>query len=209
VLRRRADGSGDEQVVWTTQAHVHVHDWSPDGRNLLVTQDAAATGRDAWLVSLADGAARPLLDGPFEEWNPRFSPDGRWLAYASNESGRFEVYVRRFPELDHKVQVSVGGGDGPVWARGGHELFWRHPGGHVLSVRFSAGPDAEPSVGRPRPLFPDVYGAAVGRMSHPDYDVFPDGSRFVMVGNHEDEAASELTVVLNWFEELTRLAPTR
>jgi hypothetical protein len=79
----------------------------------------------------------------------------------------------------------------------------------VLSVRFSTGPDGEPSVGPPLPLFPDVYGAAVGRMSHPDYDAFPDGSRFVMVGSQEDEAASQLMVVLNWFEELKRLSPTR
>ena len=87
VRRRRADGSGEDQVVWSTNAHVHVHDWSPDGKHLVVTLDSVNTGRDVWLVPLDGGDAHPLLDGPFEEWNPRLSPDGRWLAYASNESG--------------------------------------------------------------------------------------------------------------------------
>jgi serine/threonine-protein kinase len=206
VLRRRGDGSGEEQLVWSSSAHVHVHDWSPDGRSLLVTQDAAATARDLWLVPVGGGEARELLAEPFEEWNPRFSPDGRWLAYASNESGPFEIYLRRFPELDRKTQVSVGGGDGPVWTVGGRELVYRSADGHVVSVRFSMGPAGVPQVGRPEALFADVYGAAVGRMSHPDYDAFPDGSRFVMLGSQQDEGIGELSVVLNWFEELGGLA---
>jgi serine/threonine-protein kinase len=209
VLRRRADGSGEEQVTWSTRAHAHVHDWSPDGKYLLVTQDAVSTARDVWLVPVAGGEARPLLAGPFEEWNPRFSPDGRWLAYASDETGQLEIYVRRFPELDRKVQVSEGGGDGPAWTSGGRELVYRGADGHVVSVRFSAGPGSTPLLGRPQTLFADVYGAAVGRMSHPDYDAFPDGSRFLMLGNQQGEAITELNVVLNWFEELRRLGQER
>jgi dipeptidyl aminopeptidase/acylaminoacyl peptidase len=207
VLRRRADGSGEEQLVWSTHAHVHVHDWSRDGKALLVTQDAPATARDAWLVPLAGGAATPLLTGPWDEWNPRFSPDGRWLAYASNESGAFEIYACRYPELDHKIQVSVGGGDAPLWAEGGSEIVYRGADGHVASVRFSVGAGGPPSAGPPQPLFADVFGAAVGRMSHPDYDVFPGRPRFIMVGSQQDEAAAQLSIVLNWFEELKRIAP--
>ena len=209
VLRRRADGGGEEEVLWSTDAHVHVHDWSPDGTSLLVTQDAMATGRDVWLVPIGGGEARPLLRDPFEEWNPRFGPDGRWLAYASNESGQFEVYVRRFPTLDRKAQVSVGGGDAPAWAAGGREIVYRRPGDQVRSVRFGADPGGAPRVGLPEPLFPDSFGAAVGRMSHPDYDVFPDASRFVMLGGQQDETAGGLRVVLNWFEELKRVPPAR
>ncbi|HET7293129.1 MAG TPA: protein kinase [Vicinamibacteria bacterium] len=204
VRRRSADGSGEEQVVWSTPAHVHVHDWSPDGQALLVTQDAAATARDIWLVPAGGGEARALLAEPFDEWNPRFSPDGRWLAYTSNESGRFEIYVRRFPELDGRLQVSVGGGDGAAWADGGRELVYRGGEGRVVSVRFSPEAGAAPRVSAPRELFADVFGAASGLMSHPDYDVFPDGSRFVMLGGQGEDAA-ELSIVLGWFEELRRI----
>ena len=207
VMRRRADGSADEQVVWSTDRHAHLHDWSPDGTQLLATQDAESTSRDVWLVPVAGGEARPLLRGPFEECNPRFSPDGRWLVYSSDESGRFEVYVLRVPELDRKVQVSVGGGDRAVWASRGREIVYRSADGRVTGVRFSPGTDGPPSVGPPVPLFSDVYGAASGRASHVDYDVHPDGASFVMVGSQEGDATAELGVVLNWFEELKRLAP--
>ncbi len=207
--RRRADGSGDDQVVWSTSAHAHLHDWSPDGKYLLVTLDSVNTGRDVWLVPVDGGEARPLLDGPFEEWNPRMSPDGRWLAYASNEAGRFDVYVRRFPELSGNVQVSSGGGDRPAWTARGRELVYRSADGHVTSVGLSPGPDGNMRVRRPEALFPDAYGAATGRTSHPDYDVHPDGRRFVMVGSQSREATVAMSVVLNWFEELEKLAPRK
>jgi eukaryotic-like serine/threonine-protein kinase len=207
VMRRLADGSGDEEIVWSTDRHAHLHDWSPDGKELLATQDAESTARDVWLVPVAGGEARPLLRGPFEESNPRYSPDGRWLAYSSDESGRFEVYVLRLPELDRKTQVSVAGGDRALWSAGGREIVYRGADGQVASVRFSPGASGAPRVGRPVPLFPDTYGAAVGRASHGDYDVHPDGTRFVMVGSQPAGSSADLGVVLGWFEELKRLAP--
>ena len=202
VLERRADGSGDERVIWTTERHAHLHDWSPDGQELLVTQEGESGARNIWLVPVAGGTARPLLQGPFEECNPRFSPDGRWLAYSSDESGRFEVYVEKLPELDRKVQVSVGGGDRPVWTAHGREIVYRGADGQVASVRFSPERIGLPRVGRPLPLFPDSYGAAIGRTSHVDYDVHPDGTRFVMVGGQLGGASYEMAVVLGWFAEL-------
>ncbi len=208
VMRRLADGSGDEEIVWSTDRHAHLHDWSPDGKELLATQDAESTARDIWLVPVAGGEARPLLRGPFEESNPRYSPDGRWLAYSSDESGRFEVYVLRVPELDRKTQVSVAGGDRALWSAGGREIVYRSADGQVASVRFSPGGSGSPRVGRPLPLFADTYGAAVGRASHGDYDVHPDGTRFVMVGSQPAGSSADLGVVLGWFEELKRLAPT-
>ncbi len=207
VMRRRADGSGEEEIVWSTDRHAHLHDWSPDGKELLATQDAETTSRDIWLVPVAGGEARPLLRGPFEESNPRYSPDGQWLAYSSDESGRFEVYVLRVPELDRKAQVSVGGGDRALWSEGGREIVYRAADGQVVSVRFSPGTSGSPRVGRPMPLFRDTYGAATGRASHADYDVHPDGTRFVMVGSQAAGASADLGVVLGWFEELKRLAP--
>jgi eukaryotic-like serine/threonine-protein kinase len=206
VMRRRADGSGEEQVIWTTDRHAHLHDWSPDGKQLLVTQDGQSTSRDVWIVPVAGGEARPLLQGPFEERNPRLSPDGRWLAYSSDESGRFEVYVVRFPAMDLRVQVSVGGGDCAVWGAKGAEIVYRSADGAVASVRFTPGASGPPHVGRPVELFPDSYGVASGRTSHVDYDANPDGTRFVVVGRQVGEGPVELGVVLNWFDELRRLA---
>jgi hypothetical protein len=171
-----------------------------------VTQDGESTARDIWIVPVAGGGARPLLQGRFEERNPRLSPDGRWLAYSSDESGRFEVYVVRFPGMDGRAQVSVGGGDCAVWGAKGSEIVYRSAGGEIASVRFSPGAAGPPRVGRPVPLFPDAYGVATGRTRHVDYDVDPDGTRFVVVGRQLGEGAIELGVVLNWFDELNRLA---
>jgi serine/threonine-protein kinase len=207
VMRRRADGSGEEQAVWSTDRHAHLHDWSPDGTQLLATQEGESTSRDVWTVPVAGGAARPLLQGPFAESNPRLSPDGRWLAYSSDESGRFEVYVVHLPGIDRRAQVSVGGGDRPLWGARGAEIVYRSADERVVSVRFSPGAGGPPVVGRPAPLFPDTFGAATGRVSHVDYDLDPDGSRFVMVGSQDREATAELGVVLNWLDELRRLAP--
>ena len=204
VMRRRTDGSGEEQVVWSTDRHLHLHDWSPDGKELLATQDAVTAGREVWTIPVAGGEARPLIQGPFEGTNPRLSPDGRWLAYSSDESGRFEVYVVRLPGMDVKAQVSVGGGDAPVWSAGGREIVYRGTNGHVASVRFTPGTAGAPGVSRPVALFPDIYGAAAGRATHVDYDVHPDGSRFVMVGSRDDRETLELGVVVHWFEELRR-----
>ncbi|HSD29682.1 MAG TPA: protein kinase, partial [Vicinamibacteria bacterium] len=207
VMRRRADGSGEEQAIWTTDRHAHLHDWFPDGAHLLATQDGESTARDVWIVPVAGGAARPLLNGPFDERNPRLSPDGRWLVYSSDESGRFEVYVVHLPGMDRRAQVSVGGGDRAVWAARGSEIVYRSADGHVVSVRFSPGAEGPPGVGRPAALFPDTFGAASGRTTHVDYDVDPDGSRFVMIDSQVQEATADLGVVLNWFDELRRLTP--
>ena len=157
-------------------------------------------------MPVAGGGARPLLQGPFEERNPRLSPDGRWLAYSSDQSGRFEVYVVHFPGMDRRAQVSVGGGDCAVWGARGSEIVYRSADGKVVSVRFSPGAVGAPRVGRPAELFADTYGVASGRTSHVDYDVDPDGTRFVVVGRQLGEGAVEMGVVLNWFDEMKRLA---
>jgi serine/threonine-protein kinase len=209
VMRRRADGSGEEQAVWTTDRHAHLHDWFPDGAQLLATQEGESTSRDIWVVPVTGGAAGPLLSGPFDERNPRISPDGRWLVYSSDESGRFEVYVVHLPGLDRRAQVSVGGGDRAAWGARGAEIVYRSTDGQVMAARFSPREGGAPGVGRPAALFPDTFGAASGRTTHVDYDVDPDGSRFLMIDSQVQEASAELGVVLNWFDELRRLAPRR
>ena len=158
-------------------------------------------------MPVAGGEARPLLQGPFEERNPRFSPDGRWLAYSSDESGRFEVYVVHLPGWTAGRRSRSGAGDGARWVAGGGEIVYRSADGQVASVRFSPGADGPPGVGRPVALFPDTFGRAPGRTVHVDYDADPHGSRFVMVGRPESETSTELGVVLNWFEDLRQRGP--
>ncbi len=158
VLRKRADGAGAEETLWTTNRHVHVAGWTPDDRALVVFVEQPSTKWDILLLPLGEKAApRPLLASPFNELTPALSPDGRWIAYVSDESGRDEVYVRPFPSLDGKWQVSTSGGNEPVWARNARELFFGMSGGGFGHVDYDVSPDgrfvmvvrpAQPSTAR-------------------------------------------------------------
>ena len=177
VFRKRADGSGNPEPLWTSDHHVHVECWSADGRSIIVMDRDPNTLEDLWLLKLGDQiAARPLLQTQFNEHGGRISPDGRWLAYTSDESGRFEVYVRAFPEMDNKVQVSANGGFQGVWAANGQELFYRDAD-HVFAV--SVVPGKKFAVTSPKKLFSDQF--ALKRGIHTHYDVSRDGQRFLMI----------------------------
>jgi eukaryotic-like serine/threonine-protein kinase len=156
---------------------------------------------DLWSLSLSAGSQpQPFAPSRFNESSPTFSPDGRWLAYVSDESGRNEVYLRSFPGPGESHTVSVGGGSDPVWDRRGRELFYRN-GDSMMVVTVTTQPTF--IAGRPRLLFtgPFVRGN--------NYDVSPDGESFVMVESGEDSgAATKINVMLNWFDELKRLIPT-
>jgi serine/threonine-protein kinase len=145
--------------------------------------------------------------------NAEVSPDGRWLAYQSNESGQFEVYVRPFPEVDGgRWQVSTGGGKKPLWARSSKELFYREPSGAVMSASVESGPTFR--AGNPTKLVEGGgYFAPLLELGR-TYDVSPDGQRFLMikVGGESDQTAAlppSIVIVQNWSEELKRLVPTR
>ena len=129
------------------------------------------------------------------------APNGRWFAYGSNESGRFEVYVQSFPEVGRKWQISAKGGESPVWARNGRELFFRN-GDKMMAVTVGPGPDF--TTAKAEMLFEGKY---VSEEDRPSYDVSPDGKRFVML-EEPDPPPAQIDVVLNWFEELKRLVPT-
>ena len=177
---------------------------SSDGQLLLCDRRGEAEDFDIVLVRLdGSGEAEPLLDSRFDEHDGRLSPDDRWLAYVSDESGRAEVYVQPFPDLGRKIRISVDGGKEPAWSRDGRELFYRHE--RVLySVPFSAAGEA----GRPTPLFSgDFWTGTNVRGTY--YDVSLDGQHFVMIQSEPSEVRPEIHVVLNWFEELKRLVPTR
>jgi serine/threonine protein kinase/Tol biopolymer transport system component len=209
ILRRPADGSGAEETLLTGR-HLHVNSISPDGR-WLVYSDFGPQGEDAGdLGVLALGAKegkaepRPLFQGPFGERAARFSPDGRWLAYTSNESGRDEVYVQAFPGPGGKWQVSAEGGAQPVWARSGRELFYRS-GDKLLAVPTTMG--ATFSARAPRVLFALPLDQGNPLRGDPAYDVSLDGQRFLMVKQADPGLAGgggQINVVVNWSTELAR-----
>ncbi|MFQ5653022.1 MAG: protein kinase, partial [bacterium] len=177
VFRKLADGSGAPEPLWTSDHHVHVECWSADGHSIIVMDRDPNTLDDLWLLSLGDEiSARPLLQTQFSEWGGRISPNGRWLAYTSDESGRNEVYVRAFPEMDSKVQVSANGGSQPVWAANGQELFYRGEG-HIIAVTVVPGKNF--AVTSPNQLFSDQYALRIEK--HTGYDVSRDGNRFLMI----------------------------
>jgi len=150
---------------------------------------------------------RPLIVTPFNELNAEISPDGRWLAYESNESGDTEVYVRPFPNVaDGRWQLSAGGGTKPVWARTGKEPFYLTPAGSMMAVPIE--PASTFASGVPAKLFDGHYFAGGGISLGRTYDVTPDGQRFLML-KLESETPASLVVVQHWFSELRRLAPTQ
>ena len=186
--------------------------WSPDGQTLLFTRFG---GNGRWEIRAlsrmgGDHRVLPAGDMPINERYPQFSPDGKWFVYTSNESGRDEVYVERFPGPPERHQVSTDGGTAPAWAPNGGELFYAMElGGGPLRM-MSVDIKLEPvfSAGRPRMLFEHTWGPGT---PHRNYDVSRDG-RFLMLLEGERPpalAATQMVLVLNWFEELKRLAPGR
>jgi serine/threonine-protein kinase len=154
---------------------------------------------------------RPLVKTSYVDQNAEISPDGRWLAYESNESGQFEVFVRPFPDVDAgRWQISTSGGTQPLWARTGEELFYLAPGGSLMRVRVDRG--ASWSASTPAKLFDERYyhGGGPGSGTGRTYDISLDGRRFVMIKLGESrDAAPGLVVVQNWVEELKRLLPQK
>jgi serine/threonine protein kinase/Tol biopolymer transport system component len=209
IFRRPADGSGKEELVWSLENHAHLRDWLPDGRALLVEILDPKLGMDIWRLDLGEKpTASVFLQTPFNERASRLSPDGRWLVYSSDESGRDEVYIQSFPSAGAKVQVSTGGGEQPVWARNGKAVFFRGAGA-IQEATFETSPRL--AVGKPHALFPDFF-ESPQMSAHTSFDVFPDG-RFLMIQAADSRlnagpSRNDLIFVFNWFEELRRQAAT-
>jgi len=156
-------------------------------------------------LRLSDHQVKPFLQTRFQEGGAQFSPDGRWLAYASNESGRPEIYLQPYPGPGGKTQISTDGGTEPAWNRNGRELFYRS-GDRMMAVEVTAEPSLV--VGRPRMLFEGRYGSSQFPFIGTAYDPSPDGQRFLMVKESDQvTSATQINVVLNWFEELKRRVP--
>jgi hypothetical protein len=164
-----------------------------------------ATGYDISVLHMQDRKAQPFIRTPFNESAQSFSPDGRWLAYASDESSRFEIYVQPYPGPGGKWQISTDGGTEPVWNRNGRELFYRS-GNKMIAVDIATQPGF--AAGKPRILFEEPY--LPTSATSPNYDVTPDGQRFLMLKPTEQAQAAptQIVVVQNWFEELKQKVPT-
>jgi serine/threonine-protein kinase len=195
--RRRTDGTGEEERLfahsagWTSDP-----DWSPDGRSLLFTSHSSE-GSDVWIF--ADGKASPLLASPLPEWMATFSPDGRFVASDVTEGGQSAVYVQPFPGPGPRTAVSVGDGALPWWGRDGRQLYYVSGRKKVMSVAVQTEPTLR--LGRPQLMF-----EAEADLRWRGFDVTADG-RFLVCRPRRTEGPAELEVILNWFEELERLAP--
>jgi serine/threonine-protein kinase len=199
---KSADGSGSEEPLTGGGAIQVPESWSPDGQ-LLFSQENPATGSDLFTISPEEKTgSRPFLQTAFNEFGGRFSPDGRFIVYESNESGLREVYVRPFPGPDGIWQISSDGGTQPVWARNGREIFYRR-GSRMMAVAVET--EGRFRHAKPTVLFDVPMAFSGSTVDH--YDVTPDGQRFVMIEGEDGSAATQIHVVLNWFEELKERVP--
>ena len=194
-----ADGRGAPRELFATPFVEFPHDWSPDGKYLVIDQPHPGTNMDIYYVRFDSGTDRPeavpFVNTRHDELAPDLSPDGRFLAYESDESGGYEIYIQRFPEGGGKAVVSAGGGRQPRWRGDGKELYYVN-GDTMMAVTVSADPALR--VGRPSALFeaPDAFSGRSQR-----YDVTADGQRFLYTESVGEGKPSEIRVVQNWFAE--------
>jgi serine/threonine-protein kinase len=172
-----ADGSGAAELLTTSENIQYPGSWSPDGQVLAFTELDPTTGYDIWVLRQGDRKARPFVQTPSYEYGPMFSPDGRWLAYGSDETGRREIYVRPFLGPGGRWQISTEGGTEPMWARNGRELFYRN-GDKMMATDVVGKPVF--AAAKPKLLFEGQYETAIFPFER-DYDVSPDGQRFLII----------------------------
>ena len=196
-----ADGSDAAVQLTESELEQHPESVSPDGTVLAYREQHPETNYDIWILALqGEGEPRVFAQTSFNERGAVFSPDGRFLAYMSDESGRDEIYMQPFPGPGGKVPVSTEGGVAPAWSPTGRELFYQS-GDRMMSVTVTNG-----TVGTPKFLFekPGTRSARIADVAN--YDVTADGERFLMVVS--GGTSMQLHVVLNWFDELERLVPS-
>ena len=190
---------GDAEALFSGEVDIQPTDWSRDGRFVLFTRRRS----DLAVFSMRDRTVSPLLEGPYTERHARFSPDGDWITYVSDESGEPEVYVRPFPGPGVSLRISEGGGVMPMWSDDGRELLFVTRDRMLMSVEMRLGPQAE--IGLPRPLFATgIKGAA--DQPH-QYDVSSDGQRFLINTMVDLDDTHSITLVTNWLEKLRVSTP--
>jgi Tol biopolymer transport system component len=196
------DGGAEEVLVPSNGSMQCPTDWSPDGRYLLFNERHPNTGWDLWTLALGEEhETEPVLRTPFAEYQPRFSPDGLWIAYVSEESGRPEIYLQRFPGPSERARISRDGGTSPRWRRDGRELYYESSDGKAMAVAVKLGEEVE--IGTPTLLF--ELGPA-GPEVIERFDATADGQRFLVI-LLEDSASPGPTVVLDWIALLDTRQP--
>jgi serine/threonine-protein kinase len=199
MFSRLIDGAGEPRALGGEGGSEVPETYSRDGRRLVLSEDSFENGFDLSILVFEDMSRKPFLATPFDERAARLSPDGKLLAYSSNESGRFEVYVTLFPEAGARTQISVAGGEHPRWTRGGKELVFLSSEG-MMAVEITTGTGLQ--AGEPRLLFPfrQKPPRLEGSYRAP-YDVSSDGERFLLVEGGDDPSAHRVHVVVNWLSE--------
>jgi Tol biopolymer transport system component/predicted Ser/Thr protein kinase len=206
-FRKRADGTGEAEPLMAEQTdQTYATSWSADGR--YVMGQRLGEGLDLWVLDLESGEVEDYLSSPFTEALGVFSPDGRWVAYQSDESGRAEIYVRRFPTGGGKWQISDGGGAQPTWSESGRELFYRNNEGLMVVPVDGSGSSFQ--ANKPRSLFTGSFlggtqGLSVQGFSFSDYDATRDGQRFVLFPQEAEGPGSHVTLVTRWFDDLAKV----
>jgi dipeptidyl aminopeptidase/acylaminoacyl peptidase len=201
LYRKSAVAGGNEELLLANGEEKTGSDWSSDGRFVLFESRDVKRRSDVWALPL-DGHGKPIpvAQSDFEELRGQFSPDGKWVAYQSDESGRYEIYVQSFPGPGHKFPISTGGGTQVRWRGDGKELFYITLDERLMAVpiRFGAGAQA-PEVGAPVALFAPPLGGFIQQADfRHQYDVSSDGQRFLVATTVAEGPTSPISVILNW-----------
>ncbi len=207
LFQRAASGEGSEEVLLETNQPIFSTDWSRDGKFLAYHSADLKKGNDIWILPMSPDPKRasgerkpfPFLETEFGEGRPVFSPDGRWIAYQSNESGRAEVYIRPFPGPGGKWQVSTNGGTHPRWRSDGKELFFLGSD-KIMAAEIRLGSSVV-NVGILTALFP---AAAISTGGRDGYDVTGDGQRFLVSTHGNEGVSSPVTLVVYWVGEIKK-----
>jgi Tol biopolymer transport system component len=189
---------GEEKPLLVTPPNVTTSDWSKDGRYLLFLQANQKTLLDIYALPMAPpGQPFPVVQSAFEDLSGQFTPDGAWLAYQTNESGRHEVYLRPFRSEAGRIQISTDGGTQPRWRGDGKELYYLALDGRMMAVPVSFAADGTSArAGAPVALFPThIGGPGIGQK---EYVAAPDGQRFLVDAPVTQDASLPITVILNW-----------
>ena len=192
------DGGDEAERLTESENFQFPQSWSADGRVLAFVELHPPNAGDLWFFLAGERRTEPFLTTPFDETLARFSPDGRWIAYVSNESGRYEVWLQAYPRGGRKWQISTDGGTEPVWGPDGREIFYRN-GDQMMVVSVASGSGL--TVSKPRLLFKGSYVQFPSQNVLGSYDISPDGKSFVMIRS-DQPPVTQINVVLNWFEEL-------
>jgi Tol biopolymer transport system component len=198
LYRKNSDGASPEEAIAGFDSILaSAWDWSPDGENVLVRKL-----NQLWNLSLQDRSLKPLIESPWTVKNARFSPNGRWIAFASNESGKMEVYVVPFLTGSGKWQVSTGGGQEPVWRRDGKELFFISPDGTLMAAPVNASDQFD--SGTPVALFQTHRRQPISSQDVFSYDASKDGKQFLVADKSVKAETTPPSIYLNWTRELEK-----